>query len=84
MGALRHLLEPIGPDIHYIAEDGSYEARWQSPCLTATMALMLREDLVEGRDIRLCQICDGWFVAADVRARYCSVKCRRIAERPTA
>ena len=80
MKALNALVSPASSAL-WPLRDGSFEQRWVSPSLLASLAMMVLQDLTEHRRILRCTTCGRIFVSAAYQAQYCSAKCRSTAQK---
>lgn len=79
---LRRLIEPVTPDVELDPTMPSQvNARWSSPCLQATLALMAYVDLTGGDRIDACPVCGSIFVAHRADHEYCSTRCKATARK---
>jgi hypothetical protein len=79
---LRRLLAPIAPDLEPDpAAAGRFRARWSSPSLQSTLALMAYVDLTGGSRIDACPVCGNIFVAHRTDHAYCSSRCKATARK---
>ena len=79
---LRRLLAPIAPDLEPDPDAaGRFRARWSSPSLQSTLALMAYVDLTGGDRIDSCPVCGNIFVAHRADHAYCSPRCKATARK---
>lgn len=73
-------LEPTSPSIS-LSKDGILQQQWLSPSLLGAFAVMLLQDVAEGRRFLHCDVCRKLFVATAYQSRYCSSTCRHTAQK---
>ena len=76
---LNRRVGPIAPGIY--SADGSMTLGWKSHSLLGYFSLMMVMDIVGGRTLRQCEICDIFFTSRAYQARYCSQQCRWRAQK---
>lgn len=79
--ALSGLAQGAAPCFRFNLEQNTLEERRISAGLLASYALMFIWDRMDGRRALVCENCGGYFVTNDLRALYCSAKCRNTSQK---
>ncbi len=74
VATLHALIAPVSPALAD-SGDGTLRVRWIAPSLLGLFAMMVLEDLAEGRTVRRCANCATPFASRSPGARHCSTRC---------
>jgi len=78
--ALNSLTSTVSP-VLTVGPGLEYRIVWRCRSLLASFAMMILQDLTEGRRIRQCDNCGTLFLSHREEAAYCSIKCRNTAQK---
>jgi hypothetical protein len=78
---LEGLSQSIGTSAAFETGTSHLRRSMVSPSLLASFAEMALRDLENDRRARRCATCEAFFVSDDVRAQYCSPRCRNTMQR---
>ena len=76
---LHTLLQDVRPMLFRDLDTRAWRGGWRAKSLLTSCAMMAYLDLVAGKRVLACEVCDKPFVSGAYQARYCSERCRNTA-----
>jgi hypothetical protein len=78
---LEGLASSIGRPGRFLLAKRRIQRELVSPSLLASFSEMFLRDLEKGRSAFRCAMCDQYFVSDEIRAQYCTPRCRNTMQR---
>lgn len=75
LDVLNRLVGSVGVALRWDQADLRYVLGWTTRSLLATLAMLALQDMAGGQHLGKCEVCEKFFIATDLKARFCSSRC---------